>query len=108
MLRLHEACPVALDNPPCRASYSAPHRREPFMDKPIAFVLLERHCVPSAEALAGALQRSYPNVPFALRDPAVFQFAGEMAVVMSVDAPLPVSSSDELWNRASLTWPEAR
>lgn len=79
--------------------------------RPIAYVLLEQPSWPDAEAFAGALSARYPDVPFQKptadkSPPFVFPFAGDVAVVMAIDQPIP--AAPEIWDRATFTWPKAR
>jgi hypothetical protein len=77
--------------------------------RPIAYVLLEQPSWPGAEAVANALSSRYPDVPFQKPTegpPFVFPFAGDVAVIMAIDQPIP--AAPEVWERAAFIWPQAR
>jgi hypothetical protein len=77
--------------------------------RPIAYVLLDQPSWPGPDALAKALSSRHPDVPFQKPTegpPFVFPFAGEVAVVMAIDQPIP--AAPEIWDRAAFTWPQAR
>jgi Domain of unknown function (DUF4261) len=92
-----------------------PNGSEDAMDRPMAFVLLDRPVAPDMAAVVAAIVRRHPGTPASVpgeakpgqrNDSPLLLCAGEFVVVMSMPAPVP--RDDGVIARAAAAWPQAR
>lgn len=88
------------------------------MDRQIAFVMLDRPVTFDLQAVVDVMRRRYPGVTAqVITNPAadgegtsqshLIRCGDEVVAVTNVDAPLPQDPDDEIWARATRTWPQA-